>query len=194
MSTKRPELRDFGITLEEYNLYYGSSELARRVGRGVVLAAVSIAFAVGVLTQGMGFAFGLAFFGLLASGLVALFVAPRIVRFQRSRLLRSDVASRIERYLEAETAYEEAERARQGAEIRRLEPEGSRREAERKRQFGTPDGTGDPGLRRQPTQQQTTHPTCPMPGCAKEMILRTGRYGKSWECSAYPTCRGTRLV
>ena len=29
MSTKKPELRDYGITLEEYALYYGSSDLPR---------------------------------------------------------------------------------------------------------------------------------------------------------------------
>ena len=187
MSAKRPEMRDYGVTLEEYNLYYGSSELSSRIGRGVALAIVSVAFAVGILTNGLGFALSLAFFGLLAGGLAAFVVAPRIVRFKRSHLLRSEVASRIERYLEDEAAYEVAERERQRAEIQRREPE-------RARQFGTRDRTEDAGPRLQPMRQQATHPTCPMPGCGKEMVLRKGRYGTAWECSGYPTCKGIRLA
>ena len=289
------------------------------------LAVVSIAFAVGIFTQGIGFALSLAFFGFLASGLVALTVVPRIVRFKRSRLLRSAVASRIERYLEAETAYEEAERARQVAEIRRREAEEARREAERARQrkleeywtrlggveferelatlyrhqgyrvestpvsgdqgidlilskggkttvvqckshgspvgpavareligsmvtfpgadkailactggftqgaydfvrgkpielvsasdlalmaervkHRTPDRTDDRQLPRQQLGQRqlttrqrakrTTNPICPMPGCRKKMVLRTGRHDRFWGCPGYPTCRGTRVV
>ena len=304
MSTKKPELRDYGITLEEYALYYGSSDLSSRVGRGVSLAVVSIAFAVGIFTQGIGFALSLAFFGFLASGLVALTVVPRIVRFKRSRLLRSAVASRIERYLEAETAYEEAERARQrkleeywtrlgGVEFERelatlYRHQGYRVEstpvsgdqgfdlilskggkttvvqckshgspvgpavareligsmvtfpgadkamlactggftqgaydfvrgkpielvsasdlalmAERVK-HRTPDRTDDRQLPRQQLGQRqlttrqrakrTANPICPMPGCRKKMVLRTGRHDRFWGCPGYPTCRGTRVV
>ena len=45
------------------------------------------------------------------------------------------------------------------------------------------------------TQEITeSPPTCPGQECGRPMVLRTGRYGSFWGCSAYPGCRGTRPV
>ena len=40
-----------------------------------------------------------------------------------------------------------------------------------------------------PTRRQ---PICP--NCRRQMILRRGRNGEFWGCSAYPSCRGTRDI
>ena len=138
MSTKEPELRDFGITQEEYALYEGTQEpLGLRYS---LVAVLLIAVLVGLLV-GSRTTLGILIFGILPAIIVALLVESAIVRFKRSRLLKSPVASRIKLYEEARTAYEatreEAERTQREAERARREVERAQWEAEsaRRRKF-----------------------------------------------------------
>ena len=145
MNEKQPEPQDFGITSEEYNLYYGLEDLSGRlnliVGSAVFLGLfVYLYFFVDSLNLGasLGYAFFLVFLLFLPIIWLTKFV---ITRYHRYRLLKTNVASQIELYYEAWTAYEttreEAERAQRESEREaervRLETERARREADRPR-------------------------------------------------------------
>ena len=41
-------------------------------------------------------------------------------------------------------------------------------------------------------QQTRSQPKCPY--CSRQMVLRKGRNGEFWGCSAFPSCRGTRGI
>ena len=144
MSTKKPELEDFGITPEQYALYKGhrwATEASFTV-RGVPVAPVVlfgsvlvVAVVVFVVTRDLWDAVGWGL-GSICPGIFLVAGVEAIGRhFKRSRLLKSPVASRIKRYEEAEAAYQamqaEAERAQREAAGIRREAERARQEAER---------------------------------------------------------------
>ena len=130
MSTKKPDLQDFGVTPEEYNEYQyarGGGDLrGSPLGCLVGLIGLLIAFLIALaVTRDMGAALG---WGILGGGLPSLLVAGLVdeaffSKFKRSRLLASPVASQIKLYEDALAAYQEAER----------EAKRQQREAERTR-------------------------------------------------------------
>ena len=151
MSTKKPELSDFGITPKQYALYKDKSADAIGVPLFLVLLVFNIilfgaivGFSVSVITNGgaigaiIAGAIASISFGPIVSALVLLLVDRFIRSHLRSRLLKKPVASRIKLYDEAEAAYQrtqrEAETARRAAEMAQREAETARRAAERARQ------------------------------------------------------------
>ena len=140
MTAKEPELRDFGVTPEEYALYKGEGHLLSPERGDLVpfIITLVVALVVFAITRNSTTAFlwgaGSFFPGLL----VTLLVEPVIVRLKRARLLRSPVAPMIKLYEEATTTYqviqEEAERQQREAEKARQEAERTRRASERARQ------------------------------------------------------------
>ena len=134
MITKEPELGDFGITPGEYDLYKYTGFDSELAWLSAFLVGFSVFFSVAfVITRDVyaGIVWGI--LSPLPSGIVAVSVRPAIVRFKRSRLLKSPVASHIKLYEEARAAYQEAERAQREAEEAQRQAEGVRREAERAR-------------------------------------------------------------
>lgn len=132
MSAKEPELQDFGITPKEYDLYVGGSK-AEYLGQILLILYVGIPAAAFFITLDVSAALGALFLLVLAFfpvGLVAFSINLAIVRFKRSQLVTSPVASRIKLYEESLAAYRETERVRLEAERVRWE---SIWEAERKR-------------------------------------------------------------
>ena len=144
---KEPELHDFGVTSEDYDLYYNKGDEHFPSGLSVFFFLVvvplfvfSIAF---IITKNWYVALwwgilGGPFLSVIAGGIVTGLVSPAIVRFKHSRLLKRPVASRIKLYEEALATYraakEEAERQQREAERARWEAEERRQEAERLRQ------------------------------------------------------------
>ena len=134
MSTKKPELSDFGISPAQYALY--KDKRAVTIGGcagpllslfSFILVGVSVSFftnfIVGAIT---GITFGL----VLAVGVQAL-----VDRFIKSRILNNSIVSQIKLYEEADRAYrvikEETEREQREAERTQQEAELARQEAER---------------------------------------------------------------
>lgn len=145
MSTKRPDLSDFGVTPEEYALY---AERGRSGGPSclVALLALVVVFSVAssialVITRDWSVALWSGVIAIfLGSGLTvfgaATLIESAIVRFKRFRLLKSPVASQIKLYEEAEAAFrmaqEKTNRERWKTERARREAESAQREAERR--------------------------------------------------------------
>jgi HJR/Mrr/RecB family endonuclease len=128
MITKEPELGDFGITPGEYDLYKYTGFDSELAWLSAFLVGFSVFFSVAfVITRDVyaGIVWGI--LSPLPSGIVAVSVRPAIVRFKRSRLLKSPVASHIKLYEEARAAYQEAERARWEAERPQREAAKARR-------------------------------------------------------------------
>ena len=127
MSTKKPDLQDFGVTPEEYNEYQyarGGGDLrGSPLGCLVGLIGLLIAFLIALaVTRDLGAALG---WGILGGGLPSLLVAGLVdeaffSKFKRSRLLASPVASQIKLYEDALAAYQEAEREAERQRRRKL--------------------------------------------------------------------------
>ena len=164
MSMKKPELRDFGVTPEEYVLYVGKGDPPPWPSKLIAILSVAVSvgfvltldtglvvtketlflddgFSVGDILPGAinGFFVGslILVLVLFVIGIPVNLIYWAIVRFKRSRLMASPVASRIKLYEEAEAAYQamqaEVERAQQEAERAQREAERRQREAERAR-------------------------------------------------------------
>ena len=149
MNEKEPELQDFGVTPEEYDRYFRTEPSERTVliaASVVFLAAFTCAYYFVCvdceLLDRLGNALGYAFIpSLLLTFPSAYVIQFATTRYFRYRLSKTNVASQIELYYEAWTAYEatreEAERAQRESEREaervRLETERARREADRPR-------------------------------------------------------------
>ena len=154
MSTQEPKLEDFGITPEEYSLLAGkgNERPPGLIGRVLIFAWVVVVAVIALLVfvvtgdldatvaSGFGSALPASF---LCVG-VAWLVETTIVRFKRSRLLKSSIVSQVKLYQEAWEVYqtyqvaqqEEAERVRLARQIRQQAEwaaEAARREALKKR-------------------------------------------------------------
>ena len=143
MSTKEPELQDFGITPEEYALYTEKDQelpswqtiLKTPVGVFLFFFVLMYLSRVGDDDALMA-AFGVGLFctGLYAMWGIAVLVGTAVARSKKSRLLASPVASQIKLYEEACVAYREAQReaetARRAADRAQWEAERARQEAE----------------------------------------------------------------
>lgn len=138
---QKPELQDFGVTPEEYALYIGKSggPGGLLLGLTLVVLTLVVAFVTFVITRSwvVALAVGVFAFYFLVPCIMFL-VWPLIERFKTSRLFKSPVASQINRYEVAQSAYEEVqretERARQEAEQVRRETERVRWAEERARE------------------------------------------------------------
>ena len=140
MNRRKPELREFGITPEEYAIYTGEGSVSDSSGVGwafMIALGYSVGFLVAfVIFRDLGEALMLGLCGaflipwlLIAFGVNTVFES-RIIRLKRGRLFKSPVASRIRLYDEAVHSYKKAESARQEAERAQLEAERIRRESE----------------------------------------------------------------
>ena len=137
MNAKKPELQDFGITTEEYDLYSRKgTDPSGRLFLIAFLAVFLVAFvAIFLSTQDFVGAFwigvGTAVFP--AIGIAALIQAI-LKSKKRSHLMKSSVASQIKLYEEALVYYrskqEEAKRAQREADRARWEAERARERAE----------------------------------------------------------------
>lgn len=144
MTTIKPELQNYGITSEQYDLYHGTrlkepSLLASLVALTIIIP--SVLWVVFTITGDWAWAIGSALIlsisplpGCLVTYSVAWLVESAIVGFKRFRLLRSTIASRIKLYEEAVSVYrisqEQAERAQQEVERHWQETETARQEAD----------------------------------------------------------------
>ena len=134
----KPELRDFGITADQYALYQGHPTVS------ILFPAIVIGFLVYIpLAVWLAVSFGA--FGIV-SAIILIFFMPigiaclvqwPVVQFIKRRMVEGPVTSQIRLYEEAEDAYqtaqEEADRKRIEVERVRQEAERQRKEAERAR-------------------------------------------------------------
>ena len=151
VETKKPELQDFGITPEQYNLYKGRETdgvwlLAFALVVGwLVYISLAIWLTVRYEVYGVPVILGAVILACIVPFMIAFLVYGiawliqwPAVQFKKHRMLKSPIVSRIKLYEEAETAYqvaqEEAERQRLETEIVRQEAERQQREARRARQ------------------------------------------------------------
>ncbi len=146
MNAKKPELQDFRITPEEYDLYVGKrglypSDRAFGYSLAVIFVVAFSSLYVGTRDLGIAFWLGLSITAaslMLVVPIVGSLVKLAITHYQRDRLLGSPIVSRIELYEEALAAYqniiEDAKRARREAERQRWEAERARERAEWARQ------------------------------------------------------------
>ena len=124
MSTKEPDLQDFGITSEEYAIYKGywhyRQDRTVLFGVSVVVIGFVVALVALAVTQDLGTALGLGimtiFPGFIVVGGVVGYLIEAIGWFKRRLLLKSPIASRIKLYDEVLTAWREAEEAQREAE------------------------------------------------------------------------------
>ena len=143
MSMKKPELQDYGITLEQYALYKEAREgnfTVRGVnvypviliGSALVVAVVTLA-----VTLDVGSAFGLGVLSLFPAVALAAGVTALGNHFKVSRALKGTSACQVILYEQEERAYQaaqrEAKRVQLRVEIARQEAERIQREAERER-------------------------------------------------------------
>ena len=145
MNDREPQLEDYGVTSEDYDLHRGldpdlSGRLCLAAASGVAATIFTVVF---VVTRDLGAALVWVFFtlippiGFLTVGIVLLFATGVINGRRRDRLLASPVAAQIELYEKARAEYwetqdaavraqREAERARREAARRRWEEERER--------------------------------------------------------------------
>ena len=146
MSTKEPELQDFGITPKDYSLYIEkdkefpswSTILFSPVGVFLFFFILIYLARVGDVEFVGAIVFGLFFTGLWALIGIVVLVDIAVTRFKKSRLFKSPVVSQIKLYEKARADYREmkweTERQQREAERARREAERQRQEAERQRQ------------------------------------------------------------
>ena len=142
--TKKPDLQDFGVTAEEYNLYARNFNDGE-IGYSVALISLAIvvpptAWAVWIVSiagewTGAGL---IAFFSLvLGFPIVGMVIKASTSRYKRFRLLKRPIVRHIKAYEEATVAYLETQEKdkRQRIEVERVqqEAERQRREAEKAR-------------------------------------------------------------
>ena len=138
MNTRKPDLRDYGVTTKQYERYIALQEHHLRyetrceITKDIILAIVSIGFGVFLSIVG-GWGFGV-FFGI---GAIALIAETAIFQFRKRFLLRARVISQIKLYEGEVELYrmveEEDERARQETERVQQEAERTKERAERAR-------------------------------------------------------------
>ena len=142
--TEKPDLQEFGVTAEEYNLYARNFNDGE-IGYSVALISLAIvvpptAWAVWIVSiagewTGAGL---IAFFSLvLGFPIVGMVIKAGTSRYKRIRLLKSPIVRHIKAYEEATVAYLETQEKdkRQRIEVERVqqEAERQRREAEKAR-------------------------------------------------------------
>ena len=131
MSAKEPQLENFGITPRDYDLYIGRSTDGFTGWIFLTLWLIS-SVVVFVITRDGEIVMGAAFWGLFLWGVVAAGVSSAIVRFKRSRLVASPIASRIKLYEEALAAYRSNQEKVMAAQLEAGECSGKLRESARR--------------------------------------------------------------
>ena len=142
VTSKKPELQDFGVTYEQYALYEGTSDVGSGWGcLSVLVLPLSVAIPIGFFFETEWF-WGTLMLSAVPFMFVGMFIVqPTVARFARSKLLNSPVASRIRKYEEARKAwlhyrlYEKpkAERAEREAKRAEWARQQANQEAERAR-------------------------------------------------------------
>ncbi len=138
---KEPEMQDFGIQPKDYDLYRGTSKASDEASNlgclFTLVVLLLVVFAVGFL-YGVEVASATFFFGIIPAIFVFMLLSEAILRFQKSRLLKSQQIERIKLYEKAKADYIEAkweaEKQQREAERARREAQKQRQEAERQRQ------------------------------------------------------------
>lgn len=146
---KKPELKDFDITPDQYALCMETKDLnsyvESRVGQfgciSVILIALPTALAVGLIADDTGFGFVAGILALAAGGAVIYPVMTVFLRFiirsrwnrARSCLLKGDVGHRLYAYETAMKTYEVEEQERRLAEEAKEREHRQAEKAERER-------------------------------------------------------------
>ena len=146
---KEPELQDFDITPDQYALCMGTKDLnsyvESRVGQfgciSIILIALPIALAVGLIADDIGVGFVAGILALAAGGAViypVMTVSLRLIvrsRWNRARscLLKGDVGRRLYAYETAMNTYEVKEQERRLAEEAEKRERRQAEKAERER-------------------------------------------------------------
>lgn len=137
MTEREPQLKDFGLTREQYALYKGiDKDAGKTYGFLFALGWVPVAAPVGYFF-GQDWALSPFLFSFVAGWIAG----PLIESFKRDRLLDSPVASQLEKYEEARKVwwshhlYEGRKAARERREVKRQQrqAEWARQEVERLR-------------------------------------------------------------